>query len=186
MAGSHASSGNKLLVAAPQHYGENYKDHLFEQYKLYVASSQHVSDRRLTSGNYFLAINSSLVTFFGVALSSLGHHKWNVVIPISGLLVCWVWYSLVISYKDLNTAKFAVIHELEEQLPAALFRYEWHHCDQGKGKKYRPLTHSERFIPILFAVLYLILAGYAVFGPVDKTELPKGQTVQSTTGPNQP
>ena len=84
-----------------------------------------------------------------MALSSFGHHRWNVVIPVARLLVCLVWYSLVKSYKDLNTAKFQVIHELEEHLPVALFRYEWHVCDHGKGRKYRPLTHSERFIPLL-------------------------------------
>jgi len=45
------------------------------------------------------------------------------------------------SYKDLNTAKFAVIHKLEEQLPVALFRYEWHLCGHGKDKdKYVPLA----------------------------------------------
>jgi hypothetical protein len=37
----------------------------------------------------------------------------------TGLIVCFIWYSLVDSSKDLNTAKFAVIHELENQLPVA-------------------------------------------------------------------
>src|SRR3989442_4466442 len=113
-AASPPNTNDQLLSQTPQHYGEKYKDHLLEQYKLYVASSQHVSDRRLTSGNYFLAINSSLVTLFGLALSSFGHHRWNVVIPVAGMLVCLVWDSLVKSYKDLNTAKFRVIHELEQ------------------------------------------------------------------------
>src|SRR5438093_9350830 len=48
---------------------------------------------------------------------------------------------------DLNTAKFKVIHELENWLPAALFRYEWESCEQRKGKAYKPITHLERFIP---------------------------------------
>jgi hypothetical protein len=40
--------------------------------------------------------------------------------PGTGLIVCFIWYSLVDSYKDLNTTKFAVIHELQNQLPVAL------------------------------------------------------------------
>ena len=57
---------------------------------------------------------------FVVFLSTFGHHRWNTSIPGTGLIVCFIWCSLVNSYKDLNTAKFAVIHELENQLPVAL------------------------------------------------------------------
>ena len=39
--------------------------------------------------------------------------------PGTGLIVCFSWYSLVDS-KDRNAATFAVIHELENQLPVAL------------------------------------------------------------------
>ena len=97
---------------------------------------------------------------------------WLVIIPIAGLLVSLTWFSLVISYKDLNTAKFKVIHELENYLPAALFRYEWHSCEQGKGKAYKPITHLERWIPLTFAAVYLVLAGYTLFSrpPEKKTE----------------
>jgi hypothetical protein len=172
MAVGEKTPPEKLLSVPEKQYGEDYRDHYLEQYKLFVASSQQISDRRLTSGNYFLAINSSLVTTFGLTLSLLGRHKWNVVIPVAGLLVCLVWYSLVLSYKALNTAKFKVIHELEEHLPAALFKYEWHVCGHGKGGKYRPLTHSERYIPLLFGALYVVLAAYALFGPVDKISNP--------------
>jgi hypothetical protein len=63
---------------------------------------------------------SSLVTLFVVFLSTFGHQRWNTLIPGSGLIDCFIWYSLVDSSKELNTAKFAVIHELEDQLPVAL------------------------------------------------------------------
>lgn len=78
------------------------------------------------------------------------------------MLVSFVWLRVVRSYKDLNTAKFKVIHELESHLPAALFTYEWHVCGWGgDAKKYRPLTHSEQWVPILFMVFYVVLGLYA-------------------------
>jgi hypothetical protein len=52
-------------------------------------------------------------TLFVVFLSPFGHYWWNILIPAAGLIVCFIWRSLVDSYKDLNTAKFAVIHEME-------------------------------------------------------------------------
>jgi hypothetical protein len=78
-----------------------------------------------------------------------------------------VWFRLVKSYKDLNTTKFAVIHELEAYLPAALFKHEWAVCGHGDPKKYRPLTHTEQWIPIVFLVLYAVLVLYALLAQPD-------------------
>lgn len=151
---------NKLISRAKESYGEHFEEHLLEQYKLYVDSSQKVSDKRITTGNYLLAVNSSLLTVFGIAAMLHTDALWLVVIPVAGLVVCYAWFSLVVSYKNLNTAKFRVIHELEDYLPAALFRYEWHCCEMGTGKAYKPVTHHERWIPLILAAVYLGLAGF--------------------------
>ena len=163
---------------------------------MYVQTSQQVSDRRQNSNNYLLTLNSSLVTLFVVLLSTFGHHRWNVLIPITGLVICFIWYSLVDSYKDLNTAKFAVIHELENQLPAALFRHEWFVCGHNRKKTdkpiediYVPLTHLERWIPWAFAVLYVGLGAYALSTPpADKKDAtqPPQQSTQQKSQPAQP
>jgi hypothetical protein len=183
---SGTEPGSKLQSQTPEQYGDKYRDHLLEQYKLFVQTSQQVSERRQNANNFLLTLNSSLVTLFVISLSSFGHHRWNALIPFTGLFVCFIWHSLVESYKDLNTAKFEVIHELEDQLPVALFRYEWHVCGHGKDKdKHVPLTHLERWIPWMFAMLYVGMAAYALFAPVDRKE-PKPQpsaTVQLAPAP---
>lgn len=147
-------------------YGERFQDHLLEQYKLYVDSAQRVSEKRISTGNYLLTVSSSLLTVFWIATTVHVAAAWLAIIPVVGFLVSLTWFSLVMSYKNLNTAKFKVIHELENYLPAAPFRYEWHSCEQGQGKAYRPLTHLERWIPLCFAVLFFVLSVYPVFsGP---------------------
>ena len=178
----------KLQSRTPEEYGGKYQDHLLEQYKLFVETSQHTSDKRQNANNYLLTLCSSLVTLFVTFLSTFGHHRWNVLIPVAGLFVCFIWWSLVNSYKDLNTAKFKVIHELEEQLPVALFDYEWHVCGKGKDRdKYIPLTHLERLVPWMFGLLFVGLAAYALLAPVDKkpdpkqNEMPTVHTVPSKT-----
>lgn len=168
---------SRLQSRTPEEYGDKYQEHLLEQYKLFVQTSQHVSDKRQNANNYLLTLNSSLVTLFVALLSSFGHHRWNFLIPVTGLLICFIWHSLVDSYKDLNTAKFAVIHELENQLPVALFRHEWYVCGHNRQKAdkpvedvYIPLTHLERWIPLAFAMIYIGLGAYAVFAPVEKKD----------------
>jgi len=138
------------LIANPREtYGERFQEHFLEQYKLYVDSAQKVSEKRISMGNYLLTVSSSLLTVFGIASTLHVAGMWLVIIPIAGVLVSLTWFSLIVSYKNLNTAKFKVIHELGNYLPAALFRSEWHACEQGKGKAYKPITHLERWIPYL-------------------------------------
>lgn len=160
----HGPSPTGLISQAPTQYGEKFQDHFLEQYKLYVESAQTVTERRLHSGNFFLAINSSLVAVFGVVLSSFGKHRWNAAIPLTGVLVSVLWHRIVKSYKDLNSIKFKVIEEMEKHLPAAPFRHEWQECGHGKDTtKYRLLTHSEQWVPIVFLIFYIVLALYALF-----------------------
>jgi hypothetical protein len=166
-----------LQSRTPEEYGEKYQDHLLEQYKLYVETSQHVTEKRQNSNNYLLTLNSSLVTLFVVFLSTFGHHRWNALVPATGLVICFIWWSLVNSYKHLNKAKFDVIHEIEKQLPVALFRREWWVCGHDRKKKdepvefmYTPLTDLERWIPVAFALLYFVMGSYALLAKVDKKE----------------
>jgi len=80
---------------------------------------------------------------------------------------------LVQRLKDFNTAKFKVIHEMEQQLPVALFEYEWHVCGKGKDRaKYVPLTHLERLVPWMFGLLFVGLAAYSLFATPDKKPEP--------------
>lgn len=153
---------NGLFRTQADSYGAEYKQHLLEQYKLFVESADRVSERRTSANNYLLTVNAFLVTLYGLA-SSFGNNKaWLIVVPTAGVLVCITWLLLVRSYRNLNTAKFKVIHELEQRLPAALFDREWDHAQRGDGKAYKPLTHIEPYIPLVFAALYVILAVYAL------------------------
>ncbi len=176
-------SHGKLQNQTPGEYGDKYQDHLLEQYKLYVETSQHVTEKRQNSNNYLLTLNSSLVTLYVVFLSTFGHYWWNILIPATGLIVCFIWYSLVDSYKELNRAKFVVIYELEKQLPVALFHREWDVCglnQQGNKDKpveemYVPLTKLERWIPVAFAVLFIGMGAFTLLAPMDKKNPPPAQ-----------
>lgn len=161
MADDHIISA--LTSVPPEGYGPKFQDHLLEQYKIYVESAREISDRRTTASNYLLTVNSLLVTLFGVTSFFQEKAVWQLAVMTAGVLVSILWHSLVCSYKNLNTAKFAVIHEIEQHLPLALFKHEWDLCDKGAGKIYVPLTHVERWIPIIFLSLYLVLGGYGVY-----------------------
>ena len=74
------------------------------------------------------------------------------------------WFFSIRSYKQLNTGKFKVIHEIESKLPMRLFAFEWEILDKGKSfKTYWPLSHVEMKVPFIFIALYVALSLFVYF-----------------------
>ncbi len=153
-----------LIRRTKESYGESFQAHLFEQYKLYVESAEKISERRVSANNYLLTVNAFLVTLYGLLAASPYMGGWEVLVPFAGVLISLTWRRIITSYRDLNTVKFKVIHELERDMPAALYDYEWHKAEEGRSKAYRPLTHLERWVPVVFMALYVVLAVTGVLG----------------------
>jgi len=134
---------------------------LFEQYKLFVDSSEKLVARRQTVNTLFLSIIALLISAAGFMVKDIPQQgvafAGVLALGLAGILMCVTWRTLVRSYRQLNTGKFAVIHALEQHLPAALFIAEWYALGEGRDKKkYTPFTKSEVVIPVVFAVLYLL------------------------------
>jgi hypothetical protein len=69
--------------------------------------------------------------------------------------------ALLASYRKLNGAKFAVLQEIEADLPLQPFRRE----QEIYRRNRRALGHVETAIPVCFILLYLaILAAVIVTG----------------------
>jgi len=154
-----------LIRQNQETYGETFTAHLFEQYKLYVESAERISERRISANNFLLTVNASLITLYGLMVVSHTVGRWGLfLIPCVGLLVCFSWHNILISYRNLNTIKFQVIHELEQAMPAALYCYEWQKAEAGKGTIYKPLSHLECWIPRIFMGFYFVLVIVSFFG----------------------
>lgn len=150
-----------LFAKNKNEYGDEYKNHLFEQYKLYIESVEKTSDRRQHANNYFITINTALISLIGLSFQikffeNLAGVK--SVLALVGIIICFIFWHLLRSYKQLNTGKFAVIHKIEENLPLALYKYEWEVLGKGEDKsKYYPFSHIELWIPWVFGIIYALL-----------------------------
>jgi hypothetical protein len=150
-----------LFVSASEQYGDKYIEHLLEQYKIYLNSAEKISDRRQKANEFFLALNTGLVTLLGLVSTWTAKSEtlWLLILAaISGVIMCYLWYRIVRSYDGLNSGKFRVIHAIEGRLPLALYDTEWETLGRGKDKNiYWPFTHIERRVPWIFIALYLII-----------------------------
>ena len=149
-----------LLRQVEEAYGAEYKKHLFEQYKLCVEMADRVSARRMLANSFFVGVHTALITAFTVLLKEqiLSPTFIGMVPFVSVLLLCFVWWRLVYSYRQLNSGKFKVIHAFEQLLPSAPYDAEWMALGEGREPKlYRPLTNVENWVPLCFALLYALL-----------------------------
>lgn len=143
-----------------EQYGQKYQEHLLEQYKLYVEMADRISSRRTQANSFFLGVSTALIAA-GAAIYGKGYSIPPAIILIvllAILVLCFTWWRLLQSYRQLNTAKYKIILLLERHLPSAPYATEWAMLGEGKGSKlYRPLTSLERWIPLIFTMLFILL-----------------------------
>ena len=152
---------NNLFKNSEKKYGNDYKNHYIEQYKIYLESIEKISDRRQFSNKLFLTINTIIISIIGILFQNNLFQNmifFKLFIIFSGIIFCIIFWFLIHSYKQLNTGKFKVLHRIESKLPLAIYEYEWEILERGENKKvYYPFSHIELLIPWLFGSIYLIL-----------------------------
>jgi hypothetical protein len=136
------------------------KDPKLALFELYVATAEKVSDRRAQANAWMLSVNSAIVALYGylqadkMAVSAAQKGVWLWALPAAGAIVCLAWVALLTSYRKLNRAKFAVLTEIEADLPVAPFTRE---REAYRRDRRRSLSNIERLIPGCFALLYAVM-----------------------------
>jgi len=146
---------------------EFYKNHILEQYKIYVEMADRISSRRNLANMFFLTLNTTILGVIGFAFDKIQliEPKGLIIFPLIIVIsLTIVWYGLLLSYRNLNSAKYKVIRHLSKELPSSPWSIEWIELGEGKSlKKYLPLTALEKFIPILFCTIYIMIAIFIIF-----------------------
>jgi hypothetical protein len=134
-----------------------------ELYKLAVEMVDRISARRALANTFFLTVNTGLAALLGGT-----ELRWYVA--AAGLVFAFTWWWLLQSYRELSSAKFAVINAIELDFPVQLFGDEWRHLQGSKHPRrlwppaaarawldgYHELGTIERIVPLAFAVIYVI------------------------------
>ncbi len=149
---------------------QNFQEHLLEQYKLYIEMMDRVTARRGNANQFYLSLLSALLgilTLFTDSQKNLIYPKTLfLLLSILGFILCISWLITIDSYKQLNSLKFKVIHEMEEELPFPCYKREWD-IERGKSLNYRRLSKLEKVIPILIGIIYFILVVYSSLNLLD-------------------
>jgi hypothetical protein len=133
----------------------------FELYKLAVEMADRTSARRGLANSFFLTANTGVVAV-------LGSQDVRWYLAAAGVIFSVTWWTLLKSYRDLNTAKFEIILAMEERLPVRVYGDEWNRLRTAPVRfslrrdrlrswlaQYRELGRVERVVPWIFALIYL-------------------------------
>lgn len=148
----------------------NDKQELLEIYKLHAELADSISKQRATANRFYILVLSGVAVLFSTFLQRpngvpLG---WLMVsFGLFGLPLTIAWHGAIRSYRQLNTAKFKVLHELEEKLAFPFSIREWDLLAKGTDRKvYQQLTAVESRVPIIFGILFsmlLVIGIYMIF-----------------------
>lgn len=125
----------------------------FDIYKIVIEMSDRISARRQTANNFFLSVNTVIVAFL-----SYFEAKYSFIANLAGLIISYTWYSYIKASKQLNTAKFKIIHSMEKKLILRPYSAEWFALGEGINKKlYKPFSDIEIVIPWVFFGINVIV-----------------------------
>jgi len=149
---------------------------VLELYKLAVEMADRISARRATANSFFFTVQAGLAVALGAFAINAGTRTDPypdrfvlTLAALAGVLIAASWWLLLRSYRDLNSAKFKVISQIEqEHLPIQVFDEEWRELQKDRVKWWRPRYaeqgQAERVVPLVFLVLYIALAVYVAVG----------------------
>ena len=138
------------------------RQELLEIYKLHAELADRVIQRREGANRLFVSLLTGTLIFLAAFLR-YGTEAMPVgailtAVSIFGIFLSAAWYIAIRSYRQLNSGKFAALHELEEKLAYPFFRREWELLEEGKKRSsYWKLTIVETFLPIAFFIFYIAL-----------------------------
>ena len=138
-----------------------------EVYKLHAELADRVSQRRESANRLYVSLLVGLMVFLAAFLRfGLGNTSERLVlvtVGVFGVLLAGSWLGVIRSYKQLNSNKFRVLHELEQHLAFRFFIREWDPQSKGtKSNRYWKVTNVESPLPFLFGALFAGLVVYVL------------------------
>ncbi len=117
--------------------------------------ADRVSQRRQSANSFYLTVNTAIIGATAyVAREAEEANTW--AISLAGIAICILWIRAVLSYKSLNSAKFAVITKLEQQLPVSAYSDEWQFLTGVDGSRHTPFHKIEVLVPFVFIFVHLV------------------------------
>lgn len=136
MINNYVSGDYKMFNEDPE---KSDKKILLEQYKIFLNTSEDLVARRQNVNNFYISINSALVTLFSVLFTLNMEEKYRLLAAllfvVVGIVLSVSWIKTLVAYGNLNSSKMKIISSMEKNLPVSLYDAEWAALSDRLNKK---------------------------------------------------
>jgi hypothetical protein len=153
---------------------------VFEEYKLFVESTQFLTERRQAAAQTYLTINTAIFAVLAFLVKDVGFRGWWLVLvslPMFaiGVIICGLWERMILQYKQLINWRYEQLKQIEAK-PEMTGSHQFYLKEASEFYKPSPrsehfgFSRLERHLPRLFLWTYCLyaigliiatLAGYA-------------------------
>ncbi len=135
----------------------------FEELKFLHDRTQRLSERRQTTSQTYLTINTAIFGAVAFLIKDSGLEGWNLILislPLFGvgLLACVTWYRIIWNLESIIGWHYQQLRELEKKIPKShmAINKEWEEFFKQKGKKKFSFSGLESQLPKLLIALYIV------------------------------
>lgn len=146
---------------------EKFVSNFLDQYKMFVEMTDRLSARRVLINNSFITMMGAGAFIFSSAPKFFEGEKnmgsnlavyFQFGVALGCVFLALMWHATILFHRRLARAKFQVIHEMEDHLPAKPYQLEWQYmrgADGGPVANLISLTRIEMIVPILAGIVAL-------------------------------
>jgi hypothetical protein len=146
----------------------------FEEYKLLNERAQKLSERRQTTTQTYLTINTAIFGAAAFLVKDSGLHGWALVLitlPLFtvGILACAIWLGIANKLEKFLDWQYDRLREMEQAIPGnsmILTRENQEFYEPVPGKKRFSFTLQEAWLPRLLIILFTLYAAALIFSAI--------------------
>jgi hypothetical protein len=144
----------------------------FEEYKLLNERAQKLSERRQTTSQTYLTINTAIFGAAAFLIKDSGLQGWALVLialPLFcvGIIACFIWLGIANKLEKFLDWQYDRLREMEQAIPGnsmILTRENKEFYEPTPGKKKFSFTLQEAWLPRLLMILFAIYAVAMILG----------------------
>ena len=138
----------------------------FEEYKLLNERAEKLSERRQTTTQIYLTINTAIFGAVAFLIKDSGLRGWALVltaVPLFcvGVLACIIWLGIAKKLEKFLDWQYDRLREMEQEIPGSsmiLTRENKEFYEPTPGKKKFSFTLQEAWLPRLLMLLFGLYA----------------------------
>jgi hypothetical protein len=144
----------------------------FEEYKLLYQRTEKLSERRQTTSQIYLTINTAIFGAVAFLVKDSGLSRWALgLVTLSlflvGLLACIIWLIILVKAEKFLDWQYDRLRDMEKDIPTHFKIFSKENeafFEPSRGKKKFSFSLQEAWLPIVLMILYSLYSVGIILG----------------------